>query len=249
MRHLALFFVALLLLPACSVKKATKKPEENLPLSQNAQVLGKMVADKAFEFEYLSFRGQGKFVGMWIDQNLSLVVRMKRHEVVWISAQAMLGIEVARALVTKDSVFVIQNFPDRKYMAYSLDSLSQILSVPLTVTQLQDFFIGNPLLPYEKAKVSMRGDSLLVEKVAQEFILTEFFANNLPKIAKNQLQSRQNQGSAEIEYLSFEKQDNKEMPVKVNIFVQRPDLTAQLDLQYTNISLEPISSFPFKKQN
>ncbi|MBI1223301.1 MAG: DUF4292 domain-containing protein [Bacteroidetes bacterium] len=243
---LLLAIVVLIGLPGCFLKKATVK-ESSTTLSTNVRELEKIVLANAFEFEYLSMRGNGHFEGGGISQNLSLNMRMKRHELVWISAQAMLGIEVARALITKDSVYIIQNFPSRSYMEYSLDSLSQILSVPLTVTQLQDLFVGNPLLPYEPAQASMQNDTLVVEKMTRDFILHELFVNNHPKIARNQLNSKTGEGSAQVDYLSFGMEHNKELPLKVNIFVQRPDLTARLDLQYTNISLDPISSFPFSK--
>lgn len=234
---------------ACTMKKALRGPSEGAELSSNLKELEKAVMANTFEFEYLSLRGSGTFDGMGMQQNLSLVMRMKRHEIVWISAQAMLGIEVGRALITKDSVYLIQNFPERSYREFSLDSLSTILSVPLSVTQLQDFFVGNPLLPYDPAQATLLNDTIVVEKNTKDFILHELFAVKSPKIIRNELKSKVQRGKATVDYLAFEKQGNKEMPVKVNIFVERPDLTANLDLQYSNISFDPISSFPFRKPN
>lgn len=243
---LSFLLIASLFLSACALRK--KKSERAAgTLSTDLVAIEKAVNENAFDFEYLSFRGAGRFEGLGMQQNLTLNFRMKRHEIVWISVQAILGIEVARALVTKDSVYIIQNLPERNYYEYSLDSLSNILSVPLSVTQLQDLFIGNPLLPYSGAKVALQGDSVVVEKRSSDFILREFFANGIPKIARNLLLSTAKDGTADVHYLTFEEVNTKQMPSKVNIFVQRPDFTAKLDLNYTNISLEPISQFPFRK--
>ncbi len=246
MNKLVLVALSVLVLGSCNLRKSAKKVGET-PLSTDLVTLEKQITENAFSFEYLSFKGAGKFEGMGIQQNLTLSFKMKRDEIVWISAQAMLGIEVARMLVTKDSAYIIQNFPERSYREFSLDSLSQLLSVPLSVTQLQDLFLGNPLLPYDPAQIGMRGDSIMVEKRVSAFLLHEFFVPQRPKIARNYLQSLEQEGSADVHYLDFQMVNNKQMPVKVNIFVRRPDLTAKIDLLYTNISLDSISQFPFRK--
>ncbi|MHB1279590.1 MAG: DUF4292 domain-containing protein [Bacteroidia bacterium] len=246
MKKLSLVALSVLMLGSCFLRKSTKESGET-PLSTDLVTLEKQITENAFSFEYLSFKGSGKFDGMGIQQNLTLNFKMKRHEIVWISAQAMLGIEVARMLVTKDSAYIIQNFPERSYREFSLDSLSQLLSVPLSVTQLQDLFLGNPLLPYDPAQIGMRGDSIIVEKRVSAYLIHEFFVPQRPKIVRNYLQSLQEDGSADVHYLDFQTVNNKQMPVKVNIFVRRSDLTANLDLHYTNISLDSIAQFPFRK--
>lgn len=245
-KKLSLVILSLLVLGSCVLRKSTKEGSETL-LTTDLVKLEKEITANAFTFEYLSFKGSGKFDGMGMQQNLTLGFRMKRDEIVWISAQAMLGIEVARVLVTTDSVYIIQNFPERSYREYSLDSLSQLIGVPLSVTQVQDLFLGNPLLPFKPATIAMQGDSIVVEKQVSAYLLHEFFEPHRPRIARNRLQSLQEAGTADIHYLDFQMVNNKQMPVKVNIFVRRPDLTANLDLHYTNISLDPISQFPFRK--
>ncbi|HCS21571.1 MAG TPA: hypothetical protein DIW47_13600 [Bacteroidetes bacterium] len=246
MNKLSLVALSVLVLGSCNLRKSAKTTGET-PLSTDLVTLEKQITDNAFSFEYLSFKGAGRFDGMGIQQNLTLHFKMKRSEIVWISAQAMLNIEVARLLVTKDSAYIIQNFPEPAYREFSLDSLSLLLGVPLSVTQLQDLFLGNPLLPYDPAQIGMRGDSIMVEKRVSAFLLHEFFVPQRPKIARNFLQSLEEEGSADVHYLDFQTVNNKQMPVKVNIFVRRPDLTAKLDLHYTNISLDSIAQFPFRK--
>lgn len=248
MQKLFVSVILMFLLSSCFLRKSTTEVITTT-LSSDLVTLEKQILDNAFAFDYLSFKGSGKFEGMGMQQSLTLNFRMKRDELVWISAQAMLGIEVARMLVTRDSVFILQNFPERSYKEYSLDSLSTMLAVPLSVTQLQDLFLGNPLLPYSPAEIGMRGDSIVVQKLASAYLLSEFFEPHRPKIARNYLQSLQEEGSADVHYLDFETVNNKQMPVKVNIFVHRPDLTARLDLQYTHISLDSIAQFPFRKPN
>lgn len=247
MQKLSLFLFIGLFFSTCSLKKTTRENANRAIPGNDLKSIEKAVTENAFEFEYLSFRAGGQFTGMGMDQSISLSVRMKRHEIVWISAQAMLGIEFARLLVTRDSVYLIQNFPERSYHEYAIDSLASFLSMPLTVTQFQDLLVGNPLLPFEGAEVGMQADSLVVEKKLNSFILREFYDPAKAKIARNFFQDQKGSGQGDVYYGNFTRTGTKELPVKVNIFVQRPDLSAQLDLQYSSISLETISSFPFRK--
>ncbi len=248
MKKLLAGLLILVLIPSCKSRKAATRNPEMTELSTDIRKLGEQVNTAAFEFEYLSIKAGGRFEGLGMQQNISLNIRMKRHEKVWISAQALLGIEVARALVTRDSVYIIQNLPSRDYREYSLDSFSSVLSVPLSVTQLQDLLVGNPLLPYDNsAMAAMQGDSLVVEKQIRDFLLREFFAPGKARIARNYLQSKRESGHADVHYSDFSLEGTKELPLKVNIFVQRQESKARLDLQYTSISLDPIGSFPFRR--
>lgn len=244
-RILLISFV-LISISACKTHKLPSGNSGNIG-SNDLITIEKAVNENAFEFEYLSFRGAGRFEGLGMQQNISLSFRMQRHEKVWISAQALLGIEVGRALITRDSVFLLQNFPERNYREFSLDSLAKFLSVPLSVTQLQDLFVGNPLLPYDNAEVALQGDSIVVQKAVSEFLLREFFHPSQAKIQRNYLYSRVKEGVADVKYSAFSELGNKQLPTKVNIFVQRPDNELTLDLSYSSISTEKISSFPFRK--
>src|SRR5690606_33475176 len=108
MKKLLFFLLAGSLLTACKHSKpSTTAAAAGLGTTNNLDVIEKRVNENAFEFEYLSFRAGGRFDGLGIQQNISLSFRMKRHETVWISAQAVLGIEVARALITRDSVYIL----------------------------------------------------------------------------------------------------------------------------------------------
>lgn len=247
MKKLLFYSMLLLSFTACKLRKPpVVAPKEEL--RTDIQAIQKAVTESMVEFEYMSFKGTGPFEGFDMKQNITLNVRMKRHEVVWISLQAMLGIEVGRALITTDSVFLIQNLPDRAYYSYSLDSLSTLVGVNLTVTQLQDFLVGNPILPYDHARAELQGDSIVVEKQSGTFLLREFLVANLPKIVKNHLVSVGQPGEAEANYAAFQTINTKTVPSKVNIFVNQSGNRARLDLNYSHVSFEPITQFPFRKQ-
>ena len=79
--------------------------------------------------------------GMSFD-DLSGQIRMRNDSLVWLSVTATMGIEVLRAKVSNDSVWVINRL-EKTYLAESLDSLSTQLGMPLSLPLIQTLLLDN----------------------------------------------------------------------------------------------------------
>jgi hypothetical protein len=71
-------------------------------------------------------------------------VRMKKDSVIWISINALLGIEAFRVLITPDSVKVLNKL-DKIAQFRSLSYLQDVTQLPIDFHTLQDIIIGNPV--------------------------------------------------------------------------------------------------------
>src|SRR5215203_877181 len=78
--------------------------------------------------------------GKKYDVNANL--RMYKDSAIWISANAILGIEALRVFITRDSVKSLDKL-NKIYTARSVDYLQDITSLPLDLYMLQDLIIGN----------------------------------------------------------------------------------------------------------
>lgn len=244
----AIFSLVVVLASCKSFKGGSRGNEEPVAVDLNnikSVIAG--IKGESFEFQYLSFKGRGLFEGMGVRQNLTLNVRMKRHEKVWISVTALFGIEAARLLVTEDSAFILQKFPDIKYRAISLDSLSQYTAVPMTVTQFQNFLVGNPVGNYENARSSMKNDELWVEQTIGKVLLQELIHSDNIKIGQLKAFDNQQQSELQVDYGDFQQEGTKLLPHKVSILVSSKEINAKSALTYSNISKAEINSFPFTK--
>jgi len=76
--------------------------------------------------------------------NLNANLRMKKDSAIWISVNAIFGIEALRVFVTKDSVKLL-NKQDKEYTARPISFLTETTSLPLDLSTLQDLLIGNPV--------------------------------------------------------------------------------------------------------
>jgi Domain of unknown function (DUF4292) len=76
--------------------------------------------------------------------DLTAFVRLRKDSIMWISINALLGIEAARVLITPDSVKVLNKI-DHVYRLSSVEALQEIANVPFTFTELQNVIVGNPV--------------------------------------------------------------------------------------------------------
>ncbi|HMU45244.1 MAG TPA: DUF4292 domain-containing protein [Chitinophagaceae bacterium] len=76
--------------------------------------------------------------------NVNAHLRMYKDSVIWVSVTAILGIEGLRALITKDSVKLLDK-QNKVYTARSVSYLQDVTALPLTLSSLQELLIGNPI--------------------------------------------------------------------------------------------------------
>jgi hypothetical protein len=76
--------------------------------------------------------------------NVNANLRMYKDSAIWVSVNAILGIEALRLYITKDSVKILDK-QNKLYTARSVDYLQEVTALPLNLSILQDLFVGNPV--------------------------------------------------------------------------------------------------------
>lgn len=78
-------------------------------------------------------------------QAITAYVRIIRDSTIWVSGYAtVFNIEAFRALITKDSVVVIDKI-NKEVLYRSIDYLQEVSEIPFDFKTLQDLLIGNPI--------------------------------------------------------------------------------------------------------
>jgi hypothetical protein len=71
-------------------------------------------------------------------------IRLKKDSALWVSINALLGIEAFRVLITRDSVKVVDKL-NKTVSLRSMEYLQEVTKMPMTFKDLQDLLVGNPL--------------------------------------------------------------------------------------------------------
>jgi hypothetical protein len=75
----------------------------------------------------------------------TLSLRMKKDSVLWFSVSVAMGIQVAKGMLVGDTLHVLDLY-NKNYYAISVQEVSEKLHTPVGITQLQNLFIGLPLI-------------------------------------------------------------------------------------------------------
>jgi hypothetical protein len=78
------------------------------------------------------------------DYEFNAFIRLQKDQRIWISINALLGIEAFRAVITPDSVKVLNKL-DKVYQLRSVSYLQEITHLPFDFSTLQSIVLGNPV--------------------------------------------------------------------------------------------------------
>ncbi len=92
--------------------------------------------------------------------NVNANVRMYKDSAIWISINAVLGIEAMRVFITKDSVKLLNKL-EKRYTARSVDYLQEVTSLPLDLKVMQNLLLGNPVFLDNNIVSYSRGDGII----------------------------------------------------------------------------------------
>lgn len=142
MKHLSqiAFLVLLLAATSCASRKKTVAP----------------TPPQSFEWLTSNLDIQAEGNGMAFN-DLSGQIRMRKDSLVWLSVTATMGMEVLRAKVSNDSVWILNRL-EKTYLAEPLDSLSAQLGMPLSLPLVQTLLLDNNegLPPVENQTVLLK---------------------------------------------------------------------------------------------
>ena len=118
------------------------------------------VQPQAFEWMTSRLDIQAENNSMSFD-NLSGQMRMRKDSLIWLSVTAAVGVEVLRAKINSDSVWVINRL-EKTYLAEPLESVSNRLGMQLSLPLIQTLLLDNNegLSPVENQIVQLKNFTL-----------------------------------------------------------------------------------------
>ena len=132
-----------IILYSCGIKNVTTNVEHKNQFNQ-AQLTQKVIEKNSYlNYNWLHFSGKVNINTQQISQNIKINIKSKKDSLIWVSFRSLLGIEVARVKLTKDSLYII----NRLAKTYSKKHISILKTIPgfeyldLTFQQIQGFIL------------------------------------------------------------------------------------------------------------
>lgn len=133
---------------ACHSKKkmVTEKPREIIGIGVGDTLIklpGDPISRKAWE--YFSGRISMDYSDPESeDISGTISLRMKKDSIIWFSVNVAMGIQVAKGIITSDSVHIIDVF-HKEYTSYGIADLNRLAGADIGLRHLQNLIIGNPV--------------------------------------------------------------------------------------------------------
>jgi hypothetical protein len=178
--------------------------------------------------------------------DLNANVRMYKDSMIWISASAVLGIEVMRVLITKDSIKLL-NKHEKTYTERSIDYLQEVTQLPLDLKTLQNLLIGN-LVYFDSNVVSYSKDANTVSVLSlgtwfKNLVTLSESDKSIQRIKLDDADASRNR-TAVLSYSDYETKKGPAFATKRNITIaEKSRLDIKLD--FKNYDFNGEVTFPF----
>jgi len=142
------FIVFLILLLGC---KSPKEAEKTIIRKKSVQELLTKLNDNQFSFDWLSAKLSTKAVIANKKMEVSIKLRLRKDSAIWMSVSPALGIEIARVLISRDSIKYINRL-DKTFYIGPYDFFKNHTPVDLNFNILQSILTGSSKEIIEKSK-------------------------------------------------------------------------------------------------
>lgn len=146
--------VLVLFVSACKIQNKAKK--KDLKVNKTEFLFNQLAANE-FNFEHLALKASVQLYQNGKKTPFKANIRIRRDSIIWVSITPALGIEVARVMITKDTVKVLNRI-DRNYFIGDYEYINKRFNIDLEFNTIQSILIGNPIAFEKDEKVTLSID-------------------------------------------------------------------------------------------
>lgn len=256
-----LFFSLFFILSCRTTKKIVDIPSVTIKLkgADVIQVFDSMMVNQ-FEFSYLAAKATVDYTDKTGEtQSFDVNMRMRRDSAIWISITPLLGIEVARVIINKDSLTIMDRV-HKTFMSRDYNYLEDMLKTKVTFEMVQAVVVGN-YFPYQRSdKIrsvyeeepyfilstlnKRRMKRMLEEKDPSKPVIQDFWIDGNFRIAKSKITDDRLDRWVEATYKNFTDVGGKLFPnnLVVTIFSSSPTI---IKIAYNKLTADESFTMPF----
>jgi len=194
------------------------------------------------------------------EHKISGQIRIKKDSIIWMSLSPIIGIELARVLITPDSVKFI-NRMSNEYFVNNFDALNNMFKTAIDYNMLEAFLLGNDFRYYEndKFRISINNMQYLLSTVGRhklkkyskqentKVLLQDIWVSpDIYKITKMSLNDVEANKKLEAIYSDFAKTEDKQLfsqKVKIEISAEKK---TTIEIKYNKVIIDDTTiTFPF----
>ncbi|WP_374166413.1 DUF4292 domain-containing protein [Arcticibacter sp. MXS-1] len=179
------------------------------------------------------------------DNDVNMNIRVKKDEVIWVSVTAFAGIEVARALITPDSLKVLNRLQGI-YLARPFNYVHRFANKQISFASLQAILVGNPVpgTLNADAEAQTLGEQTKLSGKMKGLLFSLLF-NNENKLLETNMKDAATNQTVVATYGGFQNISGIKVPAEIRLVSSAQNKPVEIELKYSSISLNENLEFPF----
>ncbi|OKS89523.1 hypothetical protein RG47T_5007 [Mucilaginibacter polytrichastri] len=207
----------------------------------------KLVAIRAKQVNFNTFSGKAK-TKLNINGNsndVTLNIRILKGQKIWVSITAIAGIEVARALITPDSILVMNRLQGA-YLKKPFSYIYTYASRQVNYKTVESLLVGNaiPETLNDNTTLQPSNGNIILNGTLQDLIYQLTVGPDL-KVSSTSLSNQEAAQSLQINYGNFIQATNRVIPSQISFTSKVKDKNIQADLNYSKADFDLPLEFPF----
>lgn len=254
LNKLLCLFTIIAVLLSCKSKKLVLTPEPAPELvvvqaiAADNSKLNKInqIRDKDAVFSTLVIKAKADLSIDNKSNEVNMNIRMKNNEVIWVSVTAMAGVEVARALITPDSVKILNRL-DNIYIKKPFSYIYEFTNDRINFKTLQSVLIGNTVsdLLSDSTELSAEGDETLLKSIIGSLVY-DLKANLQNKVTLNKLGDIVSGQDLIVNYGNFIALNQHDFPHFVEMSTKTKKKSLALKLEFLKVDADGTIDLPFR---
>ncbi|MDB5030911.1 DUF4292 domain-containing protein [Mucilaginibacter sp.] len=223
-----------------TITTPTTTPDETLLRNQLAAIKGRQIV-----FNTFSGRANTKLNINGDSNDVTLNIRISRDKEIWVSITALLGIEVARAVITPDSIKIVNKLQGL-YTIKSFSYIYEYASKQVNYKTLESLLVGNamPELLNENTSLQTDNGNITLSGNLQDLIYKLMLGPDM-KVSQFNLANQSAGQSLQVNNTNFIQAANRIIPSQIDISSIIKDKKILANLHYTKVDFDQQLEFPF----
>ena len=203
------------------------------------------------EFEYLNTKTRIRFKDAGRNVSTSANIRIKKDSIIWMSLTPFLGIEVARAMITQDSM-VLMNRLTREYIVYDFKSLSEKFQFEISFALIQSMILGNMPLEYQELnEIVSSKHYYIVKQKSGPYFIENYFSRELMKLQKVEVsEASKKKNRMVLEFDNHQQVESFSIPFHslISLDYEQGDelISTEINIKHGRAELASALRFPFE---
>ena len=256
---MCLFLIIAATMVSCKgTRSAIKAPIKE----EGAEYLLEKLGENEFEFQTLSAKFNVEYKANRKLFEFKGQIRIIKDSIIWVSFNQDLGVEIARLMITQDSIKMLDRF-NKKYFIGDYRFVNDFLKTNIDFGILSSIILGNDFEYYnrDQFKASIDGGAYRLSTIGRSK-LKKYIRNHadseriffqsiwldpgtfkIIQIKMKELTAESKKLSAE--YFDFKELDNQLFPHGINYSIEA-DNPIDVKIKFTRITLNEVVKYPFK---